>query len=272
MLCAMRPDEVLRSAANPLLKRVAKVAAGKERDVVLLEGERLVRDALGAGLELELVLLAEGWAGRELERALAGAAGAVRRVEAALIERLSTLETSPGILALAARPAARALEREAFAPDALVLVAAGVADPGNLGALARSAEAAGAGGLVALAGGASPWRPKALRGSMGSLLRLPLLEAAAGDGPREVRAALEGLGFRSVRAEARGGRGFAEFDWSGRVALWVAGETGELPAEAAGFEAVTIPMAGAVESLNVTVAASLLLFAAGRVRRPEGSR
>ena len=84
--------------------------------------------------------------------------------------------------------------------------------------------------------------------------------------------ALQGLGieelrehgFRQVRAATRGGAAPSEFDWSGRIALWVGSETGALPEDCAPFEQVTIPMKGAVESLNVTVAASLLLFAAGR--------
>ncbi|MEE8468715.1 MAG: TrmH family RNA methyltransferase, partial [Planctomycetota bacterium] len=73
-------------------------------------------------------------------------------------------------------------------------------------------------------------------------------------------------GLRQVAAAARGGRAPDETDWSGPLALWVAGETGALPAVASCFDAVTIPTVGAVESLNVAVAASLLLFAAGRNR------
>jgi len=67
-----------------------------------------------------------------------------------------------------------------------------------------------------------------------------------------------------VGAATRGGRTWRDADWSGPVALWVSGETGEESEALAGLERVTIPMAGGVESLNVTVAASLLLFAAGR--------
>jgi RNA methyltransferase, TrmH family len=267
MLCAMRPDQVIRSQANPLLKRVGAVAAGRERSLVLLEGERLVRDALGAGWLLDLVLLSERLGESELSRALEGAVGELRWVEEPLLERVSDLETAPGILALARRPVSRELALEEHGPRDLLLVAAGIADPGNLGALARSAEAAGAAGLVTL-GGASPWRPKALRGSMGSLLRLPVFDAGAEDAAA-LRVQLDRLGFRSVRAELRGGAPYDQLDWSGRVALWVASETGRWPAGTEDLEAVTIPMAGAVESLNVTVAASILLYSAGRVRSTE---
>ena len=145
----------------------------------------------------------------------------------------------------------------------------GVQDPGNLGAIARTAEAAGAVGLVIVAGGCRPWSDKALRGSMGSLLRLPVWEVSTGiDAWRGLR----GRGFRHVVAATRGGCTPGELDWSGPVALWVPSETGGLPADVETARAsepgddlaVTIPMAGAVESLNVSVATGVLLFAAGR--------
>jgi tRNA G18 (ribose-2'-O)-methylase SpoU len=72
-----------------------------------------------------------------------------------------------------------------------------------------------------------------------------------------------------VRAATRGGASPSDFDWTGRVALWVGSETGALPEAGSHFEGVTIPMRGSVESLNVTVAASLLLFAAGRAEEPR---
>ena len=117
-------------------------------------------------------------------------------------------------------------------------------------------------GMVVLLGGVGPWNPRALRGSMGSLLRLPVVR---GLGAVEALEALTAQGWRSVTAATRGGSSWREADWSGPVALWVSGETGVEPEALADLERDTIPMAGGVESLNVTVAASLLLFAAGRV-------
>ena len=116
-----------------------------------------------------------------------------------------------------------------------------------------------------LPGGCSPWNEKALRGSMGSLLRLPVLRPAAAP---EAVARLGSLGFRQVRAATRDGTPLERFDWSGRIALWFSSETGGLPAEldAHAFEDVSIAMAGGVESLNVTAAAAILLHAAARGR------
>jgi len=252
--------ELIQSAQNPAIRRARSVGAGREPGSLLLEGERLVGDAIELGLELELCLVARDQEQRALEFESAGVK--VRLVEPDVLRRASQLTTAPGVIAVGPTPALLDLSGLA-APDAgLVAVACGVADPGNLGALARTAEAAGVGALI-LIGGASPWNSKALRGSMGSLLRLPVArEERAG----AVRAALDERGYRHVRAATRGGVDPFEFDWSPPVALWLSSETGDLPPEAQDLEAVTIPMAGAPESLNVTAAAAVLLFAARRGR------
>jgi TrmH family RNA methyltransferase len=249
----------IRSAAHPLLKRMGAILAGKERQACVLEGDRLVDDARAGRATIEVVLVAADRESRALELERGGLR--VVRVDPELLARKSALRSSPGIAALAAAPRTAGLDELALAPDALLLVIAGVSDPGNLGALARSAEAAGARGLVLLPGTAHPFGDKALRGSMGSLLRLSVAfcESAA-----EAAAGLAQRGFRLAAAATRGGVSPARANWSGRVALWIGSETGLEPREMERFERLTIPMAGAVESLNITVAAALLLFAAGR--------
>jgi len=256
--------EVIRSRANPLLKRVRSVRIGREKDTLLLEGRRLIADAVAAGLELEVLLVDERQ--DEVDAELLAAAVVLRRVAPELLDRASELDTSPGWIALARAPRSPALAELALGPAALVLVTAGVSDPGNLGALARSAEAAGASALMVVAGGARPWSPKALRGSMGSLLRLPVVSE---ESPEQAARELAQRGLRQVVAATRGGCDLGDFDWSGPIALWVASETGAAPAVCRTFEAVTIPMRGAVESLNVAVAGSLLLFAAAREDAPR---
>lgn len=235
-------------------------AAGREEGVIVLEGERLVRDALGAKHALESIYVGERRA--ELADEWEREGVRVRVVNDEVLDSASAVKTSQGVVALAPLPAPRTLSNTHLGPEALVLVVAGVADPGNLGALARSAEAAGAEAIGVLAGGVSPWNPKVLRGAMGSLLRLPVLRW---DDPPSASAELADHGFRQVRAATRGGCAPAQFDWTGRVALWMGAESGELPPTCDSFERITIPMRAAVESLNVTVAGSLLLFAAGRV-------
>ena len=258
--------EVIRSRTNQHLKRVGGVRSGRDRASLLLEGQRLIQDAVAAGHRLELLLVSEDV---ELPgAALLAAAQRALRVEPGLLARASGLESSPGILGLMPTPAGLSLAELLRRAPRLCLVVAGVADPGNLGALARSAEAAGAEGLIVLEGGARPWNDKALRGSMGSLLRLPVCHGARAE---EAAAALRQSGMRQVVAATRSGLNFREFDWRGPLAIWVAPETGAAPAVCDSFEAVTIPMAGAVESLNVSVAAALLLFAAGARLAPRAA-
>ena len=254
---------MIRSRTNPLIKRVRGVRAGKEAGTILLEGERLVVDAIKAGLSLEVALVDEGRVG--LGDRLHREGISCRGVEAEVLASASALDTSPGVLALAPLPRTGRLEEVSVSEDTLLLVVAGVSDPGNLGALARAAEGAGVAAICVIEGGARPFGEKALRGSMGSLLRLPVIPASDAS---ELGNRLRDMGVRQVAAATRGGAPWRSFDWSGAVALWVSGETGELPQIDPAPEPVTIPMAGAVESLNVTVAASLLLFAAGRA---EGS-
>lgn len=253
----------IRSAGNPAVKRVRAVAAGRERGVLLLEGDRLLAEARRAGLRFELVLFEEVRA-HEV-RAAVDAGFPARSIDPELLERISSLDTSPGCLALASAPPERAPHELTDDPEGLIAVAAGVQDPGNLGALARTAEASGAVGLIIAQGGCSPWNPKALRGSMGSLLRLPVAWGEACEAGA-IAAFLAAQEYRQVRAATRGGAPLADFDWSGRVALWLSAETGALPRAAGDFEGVSVPMKDGVESLNVAAAAAVLLFAAGRVR------
>lgn len=257
----------IRSRQNPAVRRAREVGRRKDPDAMLLEGARLVRDARQAGAALELVLVDE----RHPELAEGLPAELVRLADPGVLAHVSTLDSCPGIVAVARRPAGVPLAALDLEGDALLVVACGVQDPGNLGALARSAEAFGARALAVPLGGANPYAPKALRGSMGSLLRLPLI--AVGEGPPEAAAEnllgeLEQHGFRSLRAVPRGGAPLDTLDWSGRVALWVGAETGAFPASADRILGVTIPMEGRVESLNLAVAAAILLHDAARWRRP----
>ena len=253
----------IRSSSNPLVKLARAAGAGRAEGLVLLEGDRLVEEAIRRDWTFEAVLVADDRA-EQAER-LARDVDSVRLVDRALLERVSRLVTSPGVIAIAREPAPRTLESLGLDRRSLVVVAAGIQDPGNLGALARTAEAAGADALVTLPDGCRPWNEKALRGSMGSLLRLPVVpvESAA-----RASSLLTRFDFRKVIATTRGGTPLRFFDWSGRVSLWITSETGGLPDSSGierSFESVSIPMASGVESLNLSAAAAILLFAAGRV-------
>ncbi len=264
-----RDLEVVRSAQNPLVQRARAVLAGKEPTSIALQGDRLVDDAVTANVPIEVVLLAHDRHDRaERARELSRANIDVRFVDAELLARVSTLASSPGIVALAPTPASHDIAMIELEQEAVVLVVAGIADPGNLGALARAAEAFGAAAFVVIPGGASPWNEKSLRGSMGSLLRLRVATGASAD---TVASALARRSVHSVRAATRAGADPRTFSSRGPIALWISGEIGDLPAVAAQFDGLTIPMRSGPESLNVTVAASILLYELGR-RGCEGAR
>jgi TrmH family RNA methyltransferase len=168
------------------------------------------------------------------------------------------------LLALARRPLFD--EERFFAGTPLVIVAAGIQDPGNLGALLRSAEAAGATGAYLTDGAADPFSWKALRGSMGSVFRLPHRRRI---GTVEALARLRERGVRTVAADPGAAKAYHDADLRGPLAFLLGPEGSGLPATLAAQAdlAVAIPMAPRVESLNVGVAAGVLLFEAARQRR-----
>jgi TrmH family RNA methyltransferase len=241
----------------------------------LLEGPRLVLEALAAGttiVEAAASPRAERVpAGREALAALDRAGITPRRLDDHLLSSLSEAETSQGLLAVAERPrfeADRIFGGTSKGPAAvpLVLVAVGLQNPGNLGGALRTAEAAGATGALLTGGTADPFSWKALRGSMGSAFRLPHRRERRLDDALDL---LEARGVRLAAAVARGGVPCDEADLRGPLALLLGNEAAGLPDEALARTTLklTIPLHPPVESLNVGVAAGVLLFEAARQRR-----
>ncbi len=259
------PRKVISSGRNPAVQRFRDAAAGRLDGVLLAEGVRLVREALDAGMEVLEAAVSPRLADAELRDRLQQRAGSVLECSDDVLARLSALETPQGVAVLLARREVREddLLHGDLAP--LVVVAAGVRDPGNLGSLLRTAEAAGASGCITMHGGADPFRDKAVRGSMGSVFRLPVLhglDAAA------VLAFCHRHRLQLVVADGGGEVVYAAADLKKPLALAVGGEAAGVPAElrAAAASRVRIPLRPAVESLNVAVAAGVLLFEARRQR------
>lgn len=269
-----RPATPIRSADNARLKAIRALRAGRDREHLLLEGRRVLVEALDAGLAPEWVLHSEEDAAPELAAALARAAAAGAEVlpcDAALLRAAGDLDSPADAIGWIRRPAADAgALLAALAPGAWWLVAAGVQDPGNVGALARVAAGLGAAAFVAGAGGASPWHPRAVRGASGTSLRLPVLERAA---LPELLAAARARGAVAWAAEAGGEDARATArrwrEAGAPPALLLLGEEGRgVPPELAGLcdARVGAPLARGVESLNVATAAAVLgweLFARG---------
>ena len=185
-------------------------------------------------------------------------------VDPDLLAELTDADSPRGVLAVAHLPR-RGIEALPVLPGRPYLYLDGLQDPGNLGALARVAEAAGAAGLALSPGCVHPNHPRALRASAGSLLRLPV---AAGAEPDALSRHLAAAEPRWTALVPRDGESLYRADLAGTLILAVGAEgPGLSPAllARAGLR-LTIPMEPAVESLNATVAAALVLFELRRRR------
>ena len=258
-------DAEITSPKNPLVRRFRDAAQGEPPELMLVDGIKLVLEALDARLPVvEAALTSKLYGsdlGKEVRRRLERAAPRLHEISDAVLERISGVTTPQGVSAIFRRPAYQ--PEDLKRAPALVVIAAGIKDPGNLGAVIRTAEAAGATGVVALQGGADPFRDKALRAAAGSVFRLPTL---GGQTLAQVLAMVEGL--QLVVAEGREGVDFWKADFRQPTALVLGGEGPGVPEElrARAQLRVRIPMQESVESLNVAVAAGVLLYEARRQR------
>jgi RNA methyltransferase, TrmH family len=255
----------ISSRHNPIVERF-RAAARRETDaVMLLDGAHLVREALSAAIRIrEAAVAADAVADPEIAQLIARlGAGGVETVSAIapVMAALSPVRSSSAIVATADLPNR---STAMFSGQPLLMVAAGVQDPGNLGAIVRVAEAGGATGMIASAGSADPFGWKALRGSMGSALRLPLSVVSGAAPFDEFRARR----LRIIATSPHRGKSLFETNLEGPIVLLVGGEGGGLTPDqlSAADEVVTIPMCQPVESLNAAVTAALLVYEARRQR------
>jgi len=245
----------LTSTSNARI--VAAVRAVERGDRMLLEGARMLSEALEAGLRPESVYHT-GEASAALLARARGLGAALVEVDERVLRKLSDLPSVRGVAALATPPA---VSIDTLAPG-LALLLDGVQDPSNVGAMVRSAEAFGAGAVLLTAGSAGPFTPRALRASAGSALRLPIVPGLS---PGAALAWIRASGAVLAGAEAHGGEPPASLSGRRPLVLGIGSEGhGFSPEIAAALDVtVTIPLAGRVESLNAAVAAALLLYVAG---------
>jgi RNA methyltransferase, TrmH family len=229
-------------------------SARLEDGAFVVEGPVLTRELLASDLEVEALYLGPG---APLDLRAAG----VPLVDLAegVAERVSTTVTGQPVLAVARRPEA-GLERIAAAT--FVVAGARLADPGNLGTILRTAEAAGAGGVALTAGSVDPWNPKVVRASAGAVFHVPVVEV---DGLADLRP----LDLELVATVVRGGEPYDARRWTDPVAVVLGNEAAGLTDEelAACDSRVSVPHAGRSESLNVAMAAAVVCFEVARARR-----
>lgn len=260
----------ISSRQNPLVRTFRELADNPDPtgERVLLDGVHLVQEAHDSGAMFEVLVVAasrlDGTEEGELARRLEGADVDVVAADDKVFAAMSPVKTPSGVAAIVRRQVSAPAILCAH-PRAFLLAALDVQDPGNVGSLLRAAEAGGATGAFVGGTSASPFSWKALRGSMGSALRLPVVAGMTTDA---VVNCMKGAGIRLVAAVPRGGEPPDEIDWRGQIGLFLGGEGPGLSDEViAQCDArVTIPMASTVESLNVAVAAGILVYAARRQR------
>ncbi len=262
-----------------------------EKEAIAVEGPKLIEDALRHGLEAEAVMVSES-AERHMEPILRAAsvseAGIARsrvfRTTDKIFDSISGTEAPQGVAALFRQPkwdfedllGGAEAGAEQFAERGakrlpLIVVLAGVQDPGNVGTVLRSAEAFGATGAVAARGTADPWSPKAVRASAGSALRLPLLRGMALPvllAQLKVSQVAVIAAASASSSDGASARGEAPADFSKPCAIFIGSEGAGLPheVESAADARMAISMVNSVESLNAGVAASILLYEAARQR------
>jgi TrmH family RNA methyltransferase len=260
----------ITSTKNPFVKRLRALV---DRDIqesddhLVVEGIRMIEEVLAAGVSIELLLYdPRALTGPRAAALLDRARGqGVRLVTAAarVVASSSQVETSQGIVAVVTYPRT-SLSDVLASPQLLVVVADRIQDPGNLGTIVRIADAAGATAVVTTTGTADSRTPKAVRATMGSLFHLPIASAPT----PQVLAALREHGVRILVADPAGSSDFTQVDYRAPVAIVIGNEgAGPDPLwRTASSTAVRIPLYGRADSLNVAVAAALLLYEARRAR------
>ena len=255
----------ITSRQHTIVKTFRTVAHHSDRSM-LLDGWHLLAEAIHAGVVIETVAVSgtpKAADARLLERARRSGTDVVV-VSEKVIDALSPVRSPSGVVAIARRPQASIASLRSPSP-ALVLAVAGVQDPGNVGAAIRAAAGGGATGVVCDGASADPFGWKALRASMGSVFHLPVVRL---DDLEEGIADWRAAGVSIVATQPRGGQSIYDVDWRRPTAILMGGEGAGLPAPLAGSAdlQVSIPMRGRVESLNVAVAAALIVFEAQRQR------
>lgn len=255
---------IVQSRQNGRVKelRAVLVRGGRgQQGSIALEGLHLVEEALRSGLRVTTVFVRVGCESLLDALPLLGGEDILALPEDVFASAVTT-ESPQGVAALAMPPAFDIADL--FHEVPLIVVAAGLQDPGNLGTILRSAEAFGASGAVALPGTVSQWNAKALRASSGSAFRLPMVSLSQPDAV----ALLRQRGLQLLAATVSGGVGVEAVNLSLPTALLIGNEgSGLSPSLIAEADAqITIPCPGPVESLNAAVAASVLLYEVSRQR------
>ena len=263
-------DAGIASASNPRIKAAVRLRERRERDrtgLTIVDGARELRRALEAGVAVEEAFvhppLVRSDDARYVVAALQSGGSSVVEVSDTAFGKLAFGDRSDGVIAVVRSPSTD-LKRIALPPDPLVTVLEGVEKPGNVGAVLRSVDGAGADALIVADPRTDVFNPNAIRASLGTIFRVPI----GSDATSHVRTWLQALKLRVIAARPDASAAPWDVDMTGPLAIVLGNEAaglGErwLDGEVTG---VRIPMRGIADSLNVSVAAAVLLYEARRQR------
>lgn len=245
----------ITSKDNPEYKNTLKLTQRKHRDregLYLIEGIKPLRDALALGVPVRRIFVAEG---ADAE----GFPGDITEILAEdLFARLSDTETTQGVIAVAEQPAGGE-KLPHLLQESRILVLDRIQDPGNLGTMIRTAEAAGMSGVVLLKGCTDVYSPKVVRAAAGSLFRMKILTGISEESFLEEASA---GGVRLAVTALEGAADYRDADYSGRCAIVIGNEGRGVSRNLIDHAdlKIKIPMAGAIESLNAAVAAGIIMY------------
>lgn len=258
----------ITSTKNPLVKRLRALAARDSHapdDRVLVEGVRMIEEAIHSGVKLELVLYdpkaVTGPRATVVLQEVRASGARLVSATARVVAACSQVETSQGFIAVAEHPRT-SLSAALAAPRLTVVVADRIQDPGNLGTIIRIADAAGASAVVTTPGTADARNPKVLRATGGSIFHLPVASATV----PELLAAFRDHGVRILVADPAGASEYTQVDYRPPVAI-VLGNEGSGPDplwQTTSPTTVRVPLYGRADSLNVAITAAVLLYEARR--------
>lgn len=262
---------ILTSASNPRIKNVIKLRKAdyrKKTQTFIVEGCRELSRALSAGIEIQELYFCPGLFSdtrgeSSLLKTASEAGGRLFEVSEPVYEKIAFGNRSEGMIAVAGRPSLSFKDIH-LKDSSLFVVVEGVEKPGNLGAIIRTAQAAGADAILVADAHTDIYNPHTVRSSLGALFEACVVQAQSSD----IISWLKEREVRIICACVQGDLAYTAVDFRGRFAIVVGSEEKGLTRlwkESADFK-VTIPMAGNVDSLNVSCAAAILLFEAVRQR------
>jgi TrmH family RNA methyltransferase len=270
----MPEPERISSRDNRRLGNARAVRDGRAKAQIFIEGRRLAEEAIRSGMEIDECFLVEGFADLELGTRTAALGARVFELPVKLFSSIADTERSQGIILIANRPTTsrKCIEsrtRASLLP--IVVMLKEINNPSNLGAILRTAEAAGVAGVVISKNSADVFSAKALRSAMGASFRLPVWDEANIDDA--FRWGQEN-GLAVTAADISGATNYLDADWTvPRLLVFGSEAHGLSPADLACVDdRVTIPLDNDVESLNIAVSAGILLFEARRQNNRQQAR